>query len=238
MIVFRRINNGCIIAALSIALIFQWQSIRALKLPTKTALLLKSDIGTGYFWRGKSGNCHLGLLAAFGNVFDDAKVERIAKTGRDAGGFQSDFEAINAHIALLDMPLYRVELRCVIWADPGAITATETNFRVLQYSAIFGKFCVGPGRAALEADRIIAMIAGHGNIQACEVRIAAALNISYRAVRDMVFIPFHFFDCVNRLTLGLLDPHSRQPAYKQSAVRIEPVDQDEAARMNFENRTY
>ena len=45
----------------------------------------------------------------------------------------------------------------------------------------------------------------------------------------MVFIPFHYHECVNRLTLGLLDPHSRQPAYKQCAVRIEAVDDQAAA---------
>ena len=44
-----------------------------------------------------------------------------------------------------------------------------------------------------------------------------------RVPKNMVFLPFHFHDCVNRLTLGLLDPHSRQPAYKQSAVRIETI---------------
>jgi len=64
------------------------------------------------------------------------------------------------------------------------------------------------------------------------------VQLTQRVPRDMVFIPFHFHDCVNRLTLGLLDPHSRQPAYKQCAVRIEPVDQDIAARRNAEARTY
>ena len=60
-----------------------------------------------------------------------------------------------------------------------------------------------------------------------------------RVPKDMVFIPFHFFDCVNRLTLGLLDPHSRQPAYKQSAVMIEPVaDQAAAAQMSRERRAF
>jgi ferredoxin-nitrate reductase len=54
----------------------------------------------------------------------------------------------------------------------------------------------------------------------------------------MVFIPFHFHDCVNRLTLGLLDPYSRQPAFKQNAVRIEHVDQAEAARLNAERRAF
>jgi anaerobic selenocysteine-containing dehydrogenase len=62
--------------------------------------------------------------------------------------------------------------------------------------------------------------------------------LTHRVPKNMVFIPFHFFDCVNRLTLGLLDPHSRQPAFKQSAVAIEHVDQDFAAQLNKESRSY
>ena len=46
-------------------------------------------------------------------------------------------------------------------------------------------------------------------------------QLTQRVPKNMIFLPFHFHDCANRLTLGLLDPHSRQPAYKQSAVRIE-----------------
>jgi len=43
----------------------------------------------------------------------------------------------------------------------------------------------------------------------------------------------------NRLTLGLLDPHSRQPAYKQSAIRIEKIaDQIAAARLSMEMRKF
>lgn len=64
------------------------------------------------------------------------------------------------------------------------------------------------------------------------------VQLTQRVPRNMVFIPFHFHDCVNRVSLGLLDPHSRQPAYKQSAVRIEQVDQQEAARLNVELRNY
>ncbi len=64
------------------------------------------------------------------------------------------------------------------------------------------------------------------------------VQLTQRIPRDMVFIPFHFHDCVNRLTLGLLDPHSRQPAFKQHAVRIELVDQAEAALRNKEARDY
>ena len=54
----------------------------------------------------------------------------------------------------------------------------------------------------------------------------------------MLFIPFHFHDCVNRLTLGLLDPYSRQPAFKQNAVRVEKIDQRQAARLNVERRAF
>lgn len=64
------------------------------------------------------------------------------------------------------------------------------------------------------------------------------VQLTQRVPPDMVFIPFHFHDCVNRLTLGLLDPHSRQPAFKQCAVRIEPTDQAEAARMNAALRAF
>ena len=60
-----------------------------------------------------------------------------------------------------------------------------------------------------------------------------------RVSKDMVFLPFHFHDCANRLTLGLLDPHSRQPAYKQQAIRIETIkDQQAAAQLSMEMRKF
>ncbi|MDH5230873.1 MAG: nitrate reductase [Gammaproteobacteria bacterium] len=55
------------------------------------------------------------------------------------------------------------------------------------------------------------------------------VQLTQRVPRNMVFIPFHFHECVNRLSLGLLDPYSRQPAFKQCSVRIENVSQQEAA---------
>ncbi|HID48181.1 MAG TPA: nitrate reductase, partial [Chromatiales bacterium] len=62
---------------------------------------------------------------------------------------------------------------------------------------------------------------------------------THRVPHNMVFLPFHFYDCANRLTLGLLDPHSRQPAYKQSAVYIERIeDQLGAARLSKEMRKF
>ncbi len=60
-----------------------------------------------------------------------------------------------------------------------------------------------------------------------------------RTAVNSVFIPFHFHECVNRVALGLLDPHSRQPAYKQCAVKIEFIeDQDAAAKENVAARAY
>ena len=63
--------------------------------------------------------------------------------------------------------------------------------------------------------------------------------LTQRVPKNMIFLPFHFHDCANRLTLGLLDPYSRQPAYKQSAVRIERCeDQQHAAQMSMEMRAF
>ena len=67
------------------------------------------------------------------------------------------------------------------------------------------------------------------------------VQLTQRVPRNMVFVPFHFHDCVNRLTLGLLDPYSRQPAFKQGSVRIEVLDdaqQIEAAQLNVERREF
>lgn len=64
------------------------------------------------------------------------------------------------------------------------------------------------------------------------------VQLTHRVAFNAVFIPFHFHDCVNRLSLGLLDPYSRQPAFKQCTVRIEHVDQKEAAKLNVEMRAF
>jgi len=64
------------------------------------------------------------------------------------------------------------------------------------------------------------------------------VQLTERVPENMVFIPFHFHDCINRLSLGLLDPYSRQPAFKQAAVRVESTDQGTASRINAESRAY
>ena len=64
-------------------------------------------------------------------------------------------------------------------------------------------------------------------------------QLTHRVAPNSVFIPMHYHDCVNRLTLGLLDPYSRQPAYKQCAVRVEAIaDQTAAAATNVAARSY
>ena len=63
-------------------------------------------------------------------------------------------------------------------------------------------------------------------------------QLTSRVPENMVFIPFHFYNCINRLSLGLLDPYSRQPAFKQGAIKIEKTDQIEAAKINITNREF
>ena len=64
------------------------------------------------------------------------------------------------------------------------------------------------------------------------------VQLTHRVGPNLVFIPFHFHECVNRLSLGLLDPHSRQPAFKQCAVHIAPADQQQAAKRNRVSRAF
>ncbi len=64
------------------------------------------------------------------------------------------------------------------------------------------------------------------------------VQLTQRVPNNMVFVPMHYHECSNRVSLGLLDPHSRQPAFKQCAIRLEPVDQDKAAQLNLQRRTY
>ncbi|MBI2060406.1 MAG: molybdopterin-dependent oxidoreductase [Nitrospirae bacterium] len=49
-------------------------------------------------------------------------------------------------------------------------------------------------------------------------------RITETVAPGQVFVPFHFFETnANALTLNTFDPLSREPNYKQCAVRIEPV---------------
>jgi anaerobic selenocysteine-containing dehydrogenase len=64
----------------------------------------------------------------------------------------------------------------------------------------------------------VRIVSERGAVDRIEVRVT-------RTVRaGEVFVPFHFDEaCANRLTLNEFDPISREPNYKQCAVRIEPA---------------
>lgn len=94
----------------------------------------------------------------------------------------------------------------------------------------------------INPDLAIQLGAENGNYVRLVSRRSDAIvmaKFTNRVSKDMVFLPFHFHDCANRLTLGLLDPHSRQPAYKQQAVRIETIkDQQAAAQLSMDMRKF
>lgn len=52
--------------------------------------------------------------------------------------------------------------------------------------------------------------------------LEAAVFVTAGVPPGQVFLPMHYAP-VNRLTLPAFDPHSRQPAYKHCAVRVEPL---------------
>lgn len=94
----------------------------------------------------------------------------------------------------------------------------------------------------MNPDAAVALGVAHGTYVRLVSRRGDAVvmvQCTQRVPKEMVFVPFHFHECVNRLTLGLLDPYSRQPAFKQCAVRIEKIaDQAAAAAMNLAARAY
>ncbi|MBI3606196.1 MAG: hypothetical protein HY202_09270, partial [Nitrospirae bacterium] len=61
---------------------------------------------------------------------------------------------------------------------------------------------------------------GHAWIISRRGELKAMVQLTERVSPGMVFIPFHFARGANLLSLGLLDPYSRQPAFKQCAVKI------------------
>jgi len=54
-------------------------------------------------------------------------------------------------------------------------------------------------------------------------KMVADARISPAVAKGQVFLPMHYAE-TNLLTIGVVDPYSRQPAYKASAVRVEKVE--------------
>ncbi len=71
-------------------------------------------------------------------------------------------------------------------------------------------------RLGLTAGDRATVSSSRGSIDSVLVRVTATIR------EGEVFIPFHYDEaCVNRLTLDEFDPISREPNYKQCAVRVE-----------------
>jgi assimilatory nitrate reductase catalytic subunit len=59
-------------------------------------------------------------------------------------------------------------------------------------------------------------------VQSQRGSIIAKAFVTHAVQPGQVFIPMHY-DVVNQLTLAHFDPHSRQPSYKDCAVRVYPI---------------
>jgi anaerobic selenocysteine-containing dehydrogenase len=58
-------------------------------------------------------------------------------------------------------------------------------------------------------------------VQSQRGSLVAKTFVTYSVRPGQVFLPMHY-EATNRLTLAHFDPYSRQPSYKNCAVRIRP----------------
>ena len=75
-------------------------------------------------------------------------------------------------------------------------------------------------RANVRPSQIVMVESQRGSIKARAV-------VTPTVQPGQVFIPMHY-EATNRLTLAHFDPYSRQPSYKNCAVRIRPVEVSDA----------
>ncbi|HEV7863799.1 MAG TPA: nitrate reductase [Acidimicrobiia bacterium] len=80
-------------------------------------------------------------------------------------------------------------------------------------------------RLRIRTGDIVRVVSPRGAIDRVVARVTAIVR------QGEVFIPFHYDEaCANRLTDDQFDPISREPNYKQCAVRLEPVSFTPSAR--------
>ncbi|HEY4410049.1 MAG TPA: molybdopterin dinucleotide binding domain-containing protein, partial [Acidimicrobiia bacterium] len=73
-------------------------------------------------------------------------------------------------------------------------------------------------RLKVRSGDLVRVLSRRGEIERLVVRVTAIVRAGE------VFIPFHYDEaCANRLTDDEFDPISREPNYKQCAVRVEPL---------------
>ena len=99
-------------------------------------------------------------------------------------------------------------------------TRTKTGrVEILEHLAPEGWVEVNPKDAAdlgVATDDRVRLVSRRGMVEGIPVRVTATVR------QGEIFVPFHYDElCVNRLTVDEFDPISREPNYKQSAVRIE-----------------
>ena len=177
--------NLILTGGMFVALVAQRSGVGAGEFARQGARLLETDIGARDGGIGKSGYRHLQLIAVVRPRLDDAKVQGTGEARGGAGRLQTHFQTVHAHIALLYMPGYGIELWRIIRTHPGAVAAAEADIRVLQHRAVFSEFGIGAGGATGETHRIVAVIARHGEIEAMVIRPATALDITHGTERQM-----------------------------------------------------
>ena len=71
-------------------------------------------------------------------------------------------------------------------------------------------------RLGLRSHDAVDIVSRRGRVHSVELRLTEIIG------PGQVFMPFHFFETnVNEVTQGAFDPVSREPNYKQCAVRVE-----------------
>jgi anaerobic selenocysteine-containing dehydrogenase len=71
-------------------------------------------------------------------------------------------------------------------------------------------------RLRLKAQDRVDVISRRGRVTSVELRLTETIG------PGQVFVPFHYAEWnANQVTQSAFDPHSREPNYKQSAVRVE-----------------
>ncbi len=165
--------------------VLDWRGVRPRHLKGCCLQVLETDVGLGDVGVGEARNPGVGGFTPFRYGLDHAEVERIADARGDAGRLQTDLQPIDAHVAFLDLASHGVELRRVVGAHPCAVAAAETDVRILDHGPVLRMLGIGARRATLEADRVVAVVARHRDIDARVVGVGAALDVADRAKAQM-----------------------------------------------------
>jgi assimilatory nitrate reductase catalytic subunit len=87
------------------------------------------------------------------------------------------------------------------------------------------------GRLGITSGDRVRLVSRRGHVDDVVVRVTAIVR------PGEVFAPFHWDEwSVNRLTVDEFDPISREPNYKQAAVRIDPSRSERTPRMRHGGR--